>query len=161
MKEAGYIRNVVKLICAFPLVLPGIAYAMDSKELEVSRIYTPHELNKIETPIACAGYDSSQLEIGKFTHLEAKTNLKLCGFKGSTTAGVPATGNMLFRHDARDARKSRNLFDKSADYFDRIKNALTKEYEQPAQEEIHMDLYDELYNQNNGGRRSVKWRLRF
>ena len=158
MKVAGYIRNVVKLICAFPLVLPGIAYAMDSKELEVSRIYTPHEVNKIETPIACAGYDSSQLEIGKFTHLEEKTNLKLCGFKGSTTAGVPATGDMSFRHDAR---KTRNLFDKSADYFDRIKNALTKEYEQPAQEEVHMDLYDELYNQNDGGRRSVKWRLRF
>jgi len=161
MKETGYIRNMVKLICAFPLVLPGIVYAMDSKELEVSRIYTPHEFNKVETPIGCARYDSNQPELGKFTDLEAMTNLKLCGFKDATIAGVPATGDMLFRHEKRNARKSRSLFDKSVDYYDRFKNAFTKEYDQPGQVEVPMDLYDELYNQNNGGRRSVKWRLMF
>jgi len=161
MKETGYIRNIVKLICAFPLVLPVIASAMDNKGLEELKIYTPHELDKVETPIACARYDSNQLGSGKFTDLEAKTNLKLCGFKGTTIAGVPAAGDMLFRHETRNARKSRSLFDKSVDYYDRFKNAFTKEYDQPGQVEVPMDLYDELYNQNNGGRRSVKWRLMF
>ncbi|MEA1890291.1 MAG: hypothetical protein U9N50_10990 [Pseudomonadota bacterium] len=160
MKEAGYIRDIVKLICAFPLVLPGIVSAMDYKGLEDLNVYTPHEVNNGETSIGCAIDDTNQLEPGKLTDLEVVSNLELCGFKGAAIAGVPATGNMFSR---RDARKSRNLFDKSADYFDRIKKALTKtkEYEQPDQVGPPTDLYEELYNQNDGGRRSLKWRLMF
>lgn len=158
MKEASFIRYIVKLICAFPLALHGSAYALDYKGLELLKTYTPHELNNVVTPIACARNDSNQFELGKFTDLEAMTNLKLCGFKDATITGEQTTGDMFFR---RDARLSRILLDKSVDYYDRIKNALTKKYDQPTQVEVHMDLYDELYNQNSSGRRSVKWRLMF
>ncbi|MFW2441072.1 MAG: hypothetical protein ACN4GR_17070 [Arenicellales bacterium] len=162
MKEAGYIiRNIVKGICAFPLVLPGIVYAIDNKGLKSLKTYTPHELNTNTTPIGCVGYVSSQLEFGKSIDVESKANLKLCGFKDAAIAGVTATGDNIFRRNAHDVRKSATLFDRSVNYSDRIKNALTKKYDRPAQEEVHMDLYDELYNQNNGGRRSFKWRLKF
>ena len=162
MKKTGYIRkNIVKLIYTIPLVLPGIVYAIDSKELESLKIYAPHELNNITTPTGCARYDSSQIELGKSIDLESMTNLNLCGFKDAAIAEVPATGDMLFHRDTREARDPGNLFDKSVNYYDRFKKTLTKEYDQPAHEEVHMDLYDELYNQNNGGRRSIKWHLRF
>jgi len=163
MKEAGYIRKniIVKLIYTIPLVLPGIVYAIDSKGLESLKIYTPHELNITTTPNACKRYDSSQVEIGKSIDLESMTNLNLCGFKDAAIAEVPTTGDMTFRRGTRDTGKPGNLFDKSVNYYDRLKNSLTKEYDQPAREEVHMDLYDELYNKNNGGRRSVKWHLRF